>query len=107
VVASFLTSILSLFSHYDHLLCCQITHLPCSFGNLYGPPKSSGGNSIKSNENWYSPDDTSSSASIASSSAATESSSGAECAANSKCKALGLIGACCPTHDGVMLGCCD
>ncbi|KAL7442659.1 hypothetical protein ACHAXM_011985 [Skeletonema potamos] len=76
------------------------------FGNLYGPPKSSGDNSIKNKENWYSSDDTSSSASIASNSAATKSSAGAECAANSKCNALGLIGDCCP-HDGVMLGCCD
>lgn len=81
-------------------------NVPCSFGNLYGPPKSSGDNSIKNKENWYSSDDTSSSASIASNSAATKSSAGAECAANSKCNALGLIGDCCP-HDGVMLGCCD
>lgn len=83
-------------------------YVPCSFGNLYGPPKSSGDNTIKGDENWYATDDTTSSASIASSSAATKSSSraGAACAAHSKCKALGLTGTCCP-HDGVMLGCCD
>lgn len=60
-----------------------------SFGNLYGPPKSSG-----DDENWYGPDTT------------RTSKSGAECAAYSKCKALGLTGDCCP-HLGVMLGCCD
>mmetsp|Transcript_24412 Transcript_24412/g.34961 ORF Transcript_24412/g.34961 Transcript_24412/m.34961 type:complete len:126 (-) Transcript_24412:1431-1808(-) len=59
------------------------------FGNLYGPPKSSG-----DDENWYGPDTT------------RTSKSGAECAAYSKCKALGLTGDCCP-HLGVMLGCCD
>ncbi|KAK1743814.1 hypothetical protein QTG54_005411 [Skeletonema marinoi] len=67
------------------------------FGNLYGPPKISGDNSIKGNEKWYSSEDAS---------ATTKSPSGAKCAANSKCKALGLTGDCCPNL-GVMLGCCD
>jgi hypothetical protein len=30
-----------------------------------------------------------------------------ECSANEKCAKLGLIGACCPTNEGVMLGCCN
>jgi hypothetical protein len=29
------------------------------------------------------------------------------CSANEKCAKLGLIGACCPTNEGVMLGCCN
>lgn len=29
------------------------------------------------------------------------------CSANEKCAKLGLTGACCPTNDGVMLGCCN
>eukprot|EP00985_Skeletonema_marinoi_P009596 scaffold4472_cov89-Skeletonema_marinoi.AAC.2 len=41
----------------------------------------SGDNSIKGNEKWYSSEDAS---------ATTKSPSGAKCAANSKCKALGL-----------------
>uniref|UniRef100_A0A7S4MTN5 Uncharacterized protein n=1 Tax=Odontella aurita TaxID=265563 RepID=A0A7S4MTN5_9STRA len=31
---------------------------------------------------------------------------GTSCGANEKCMALGLTGTCCPTVDGVMLGCC-
>lgn len=31
----------------------------------------------------------------------------ASCSANSKCVDLGLKGECCPTNDGVTLGCCD
>lgn len=29
-----------------------------------------------------------------------------QCSANEQCKSQGLEGACCPTSDGVMLGCC-
>ena len=29
------------------------------------------------------------------------------CSTNSKCSSLGLIGSCCPTNEGVVLGCCD
>lgn len=36
----------------------------------------------------------------------TKSLSGSTCAANSKCKALGLTGECCPTSAGTMLECC-
>ena len=94
--------------------------MTCSFNHLYGPPKSSGDNSI--NE-W--PDDdssntpvatvssntpvatvSSSSSSSSTSSTATKSSSEAACSAHPKCKSLGLTGDCCP-HDGVMLGCCS
>lgn len=33
--------------------------------------------------------------------------SGPTCSANSKCDKLGLVGQCCPTGEGVTLGCCD
>lgn len=29
-----------------------------------------------------------------------------QCSANAQCKAQNLDGDCCPTYDGVMLGCC-
>jgi hypothetical protein len=32
---------------------------------------------------------------------------GSLCTANAKCARLGLIGDCCPTSEGVVLGCCD
>jgi len=35
------------------------------------------------------------------------SSGSSACASNSKCADLGLIGDCCPTKQGVTLGCCD
>ena len=30
-----------------------------------------------------------------------------ECSSNTGCSALGLVGACCPTTEGVVLGCCE
>lgn len=33
--------------------------------------------------------------------------SSSDCSANEKCKAKGLTGDCCPTSDGVILGCCN
>lgn len=35
------------------------------------------------------------------------SSASSSCSSNSKCADLGLIGDCCPTKQGVTLGCCD
>mmetsp|Transcript_3786 Transcript_3786/g.8163 ORF Transcript_3786/g.8163 Transcript_3786/m.8163 type:complete len:164 (+) Transcript_3786:151-642(+) len=37
----------------------------------------------------------------------TSSSFGGSCAANPSCAALGLSGVCCPTPEGVQLGCCS
>jgi hypothetical protein len=37
----------------------------------------------------------------------THASGSSACSANVKCAKLGLVGACCPTNEGVMLGCCN
>mmetsp|Transcript_26382 Transcript_26382/g.55601 ORF Transcript_26382/g.55601 Transcript_26382/m.55601 type:complete len:129 (+) Transcript_26382:284-670(+) len=66
------------------------------FNHFYGPSKSSeDDNSIKEEEDWV-PVDSPSAAS-----------NNPLCNKNDKCAALGLEGVCCPTGDGVMLGCCD
>eukprot|EP00536_Pseudo-nitzschia_multiseries_P015082 jgi/Psemu1/216806/e_gw1.817.2.1 len=39
--------------------------------------------------------------------AKSDTSAGSSCAANPSCVALGLTGVCCPTLEGVMLGCCS
>jgi hypothetical protein len=42
-----------------------------------------------------------------SSSSSTSSSGGGDCSANPACNELDLTGQCCPTGEGVMLGCCS
>ena len=37
----------------------------------------------------------------------THASGSSACSANEKCAKLGLVGACCPTNNGVMLNCCN
>jgi hypothetical protein len=44
--------------------------------------------------------------STSSSSSKSSSNGSANCSAHPKCDELGLIGVCCPTQDGVLLGCC-
>lgn len=52
------------------------------------------------------PQPTSSSSSSSKSSSRTSSNGSADCSAHPKCDELGLIGVCCPTQDGILLGCC-
>mmetsp|Transcript_25164 Transcript_25164/g.40907 ORF Transcript_25164/g.40907 Transcript_25164/m.40907 type:complete len:123 (-) Transcript_25164:226-594(-) len=61
------------------------------FRHFYGPPKGTDDNdSIKQDHSWI-----------------PHPQSSGSCANNDGCVALELIGECCPTNDGVMLGCCD
>lgn len=66
----------------------EMTH---DFSHFYGP---SGGtdddDSIKQDHSWN-----------------PQSPSSGSCANNDGCVALELTGDCCPTNEGVMLGCCD
>ena len=77
-----------------HLLLRRITHAWCSFTHLYGPQKSSNDNNANIVEKW----DDSSPNSI---------STKAACAKHTQCKDLGLTGDCCPSQEGIMLGCCE
>ena len=78
---------------------CKLS--PCtmdSFSHFYGPPKGSNDDdSIKRDTSWVSLDKSKSHLS----------SDNFECSMNKKCDALELIGSCCPTNEGVVLGCCE
>lgn len=70
------------------------------FAHFYGPPKG-GDDGVKQDESW-----------IPTAKEERSSTSGAKagaftCSSNQRCSSLGLAGNCCPTDEGVTLGCCD
>lgn len=71
-------------------------------------PYSSGGGRPASRPGTYpSTESDSPPASAPKKSSHSSSTSPSSCSANSKCLDLGLKGNCCPTNEGVTLGCCD
>jgi hypothetical protein len=70
-------------------------------------PYSSGGGGPSRPGSYPSTESNSSPAPAPKKSAHSSSTRSSSCSANPKCLELGLKGNCCPTNDGVTLGCCD
>jgi hypothetical protein len=68
-------------------------------------------NQVEMKPTWSSPESSGSTHSTTKTSSTRSSSGGGSdtslCSVNSKCSNLGLSGSCCPTKEGVVLGCCD
>jgi hypothetical protein len=90
---------LNYFTHPPSTHSLQTQLFADSFRHLIGPSKQHTGDNRAKHDNSIIPTDDDDSK--------THGSGNTLCSVNPKCKKLELTGYCCPTVEGVMLGCCD